>query len=92
MLLSTPRFGAAIPNSAGTLVLHTVLTYSFESHSWSNEIRVIDVDMGKGSVVINDERASEPNWIGDEDLLVYLNNEKDGKMSLAVCDAKDLSR
>ena len=37
-------------------------------HSWSNEIRLMDVEIGKSSVVINDEKASEPNWLGAEDL------------------------
>jgi hypothetical protein len=91
-LLSTPRFGPALPNAAGTHALHTISSYSFESHSSSNEICIIDVKSRKSRVVTKDDTVSEPNWLGVDDLFVYLSSEEDGKTSLIVHDARDTSK
>jgi hypothetical protein len=42
VLLSAPRRSAGVPNANGSYVLFTVSSYSFESHSKTNELRVLD--------------------------------------------------
>jgi hypothetical protein len=51
-----------------------------------------DVETGKSRTIINDERASEPNWLEVDDLFVYLLSEEGNKVSLIIGHAKNLSR
>lgn len=67
-----------MPNSNGTLALHTVTTYSFESHKKSSEIRVLEIKTGQSFLVTNDEKASEPNWLGEENQLIWLKEGEKG--------------
>ena len=73
------------------LVLHTLSVYSFETHAWSSEICLKEVDTGKKTVVTNDEGASEPTWLGVNDLFLYLHSEDENRVNLIVRDAKNLS-
>jgi len=86
VLLSAPRRTAAIPNPAGTLALFTVSTYSFESHSKTSEIRVLDLKSGHSKVITNDLKASEPTWLGKDNLLLYLKGGDEGTTTLVVAD------
>lgn len=87
VLLSAPRRSGAIPNSRGTSALYTVSTYSFESHSKSAEIRILDIESGDTKVLTRDLNASEPNWLGDGDLVVWLKGGEKGTTSLLLSDA-----
>lgn len=51
----------------------------------------MEVETGKSRVVADDE-AAEPTWIGVDNLFVLLKAEEDGKMTLMVRDATDLSK
>jgi len=72
VLLSAPRRSPAVPNADGTLVLYTVSTYSFESHSKTSEIRAIDISNGQSTLITNDEKTSDPHWLGRGDDLLWL--------------------
>ncbi|KAL3419224.1 prolyl oligopeptidase [Phlyctema vagabunda] len=87
VLLSAPRRSAASPNPSGTLALYTVSTYSFESHSKTSEIRVLDTSSGQSNVLTNDLNASEPTWLGDGDLVLWLKGGEKGITDLLLGDA-----
>ena len=50
------------------------------------------MESGKSSVVTDDESASEPTWLGIDDLFLFLKQQEDGKTSLMISDARDLSK
>jgi hypothetical protein len=92
VLLSAPRRTAAIPNPAGTLALFSVSTYSFESHTKTAEIRVLDLKTGQSKVLSNDEKASEPTWLQEKDLVLWLKGGDKGETELILADVKDLNK
>jgi hypothetical protein len=49
-----------------------------------------DVGTGKNTVIINDERASELNWLEVHDLFLYLHSGDENKVDLTVGDATNL--
>lgn len=90
VLLSAPRRSAAVPNPDGTLALYTVATYSFESHKKTAEIKVLNIKNGQSNLVTNDENASEPNWLGHRNELVWLKEGEKGATQLIHGDADDI--
>ena len=90
VLLSAPRRTAAVPNPAGTLALFTISTYSFESHSKTSEIRVLDLKNGQSKVLTKDVNASEPTWLGKDNLLLWLKGGERGTTSLVIADVDNL--
>ncbi|KAJ5899859.1 Helicase C-terminal [Penicillium taxi] len=87
VLLSAPRRSSATPNASGTLAVYTQTSYSFESHSKSNEIRVVDIESGRSALVTNDLSASNPQWLGGGNQLVWLKTKSNGNTSFIVGDA-----
>ncbi|KAI1455700.1 dipeptidyl peptidase [Annulohypoxylon moriforme] len=85
VLLSAPRRSAALPNSAGTLALFTVSQYSFESHSKSYAIKVLDIKTRQSTQLFDDSAYSEPTWISENEFLVLKSGES--STSLLVADA-----
>jgi len=90
VLLSAPRRSAATPNTDGTLALFTVSTYSFQTHSKAAEIRVLDIKTGHTKLLTNDLNASEPTWLGEKNLVIWLKGGEKGITSLVLADAEDL--
>lgn len=90
VLLSAPRRSAAIPNADGTLALFTISTYSFQNHSKSAEIRVLDIKTGHTKLLTNDLNASEPTWLGEKNLIIWLKGGEKGTTSLVLADAENL--
>jgi hypothetical protein len=90
VLLSAPRRSSAIPNQEGTLALFTVSTYSFSSHSKSSEIRLLDIKTGQTNLVTSDAQASEPTWLGEKNLLLWLKGGEKGTTSLLFTDGDNL--
>ncbi|CAG8027630.1 unnamed protein product [Penicillium salamii] len=88
ILLGAPRRSSATPNAAGTLAVYTQTSYSFESHSKTNEIRVIDIESGHSALITNDPGASNPQWVDDSDQLVWLKAKGNGNTSFIVGDAR----
>lgn len=92
VLLSAPRRSSAVPNATGKLAVYTQTTYSFDTHSKTNEIRTIDLESGETSVITNDAGASNPQWLDDGDLLVWLKSKDNGNTSFVIGDARDPGR
>lgn len=88
VLLGAPRRSSAVPNAAGTLAVYTQTSYSFESHSKTNEIRVIEIETGRSALITNDPGASNPQWLGGGELLVWLKTKSNGNTSFIVGDAR----
>lgn len=82
VLLSAPRRSPAVPNADGTLALYTLSTYSFDSHKKTSEIRVLELDNGQSTLITNDEKASEPNWLGDGNQIIWLKEGENGSTQL----------
>ncbi|KAL8969995.1 MAG: hypothetical protein Q9197_004055 [Variospora fuerteventurae] len=82
VLLSAPRRSAAVPDHSGRLAVYTVSTYSFESHAKTSEIRVLDITSGQSILITNDKTASEPNWLGDTNKLLWLKEGEKGHTEL----------
>ncbi|PGG98965.1 hypothetical protein AJ79_08740 [Helicocarpus griseus UAMH5409] len=87
VMLSAPRRSAAIPNASGTLLAYTQTTYSFESHSTTSELRVLNVVTGS-SVLLTNSYSGSPQWLGDGNKLVWLRTEDNGNTSFIVGDGK----
>ncbi|KAI2640543.1 dipeptidyl peptidase [Hypomontagnella submonticulosa] len=85
VLLSAPRRSAAVPNSIGTLALFTVTQYSFESHSKTYAIKVLDLKTRQSTQLYDDSAFTEPTWVSDSKF-VFLKNE-DPTTTLMVADA-----
>ncbi|KAG6005142.1 hypothetical protein E4U21_000396 [Claviceps maximensis] len=77
VLLSAPRRSPAVPNATGELLLYTVSVYSFETHSKSSQIRILNIREGASYIVSEDTRASDPVWIGEDEIL-YLKGDDNG--------------
>ncbi|TVY89307.1 Dipeptidyl-peptidase [Lachnellula willkommii] len=90
VLLSAPRRTPATPNAEGTLALFTVSTYSFQSHSKTNEIRVLDIKTGQTKLLVSDLGVSEPTWLGEESLVLWLKGGEKGTTNLVLADAENL--
>lgn len=90
ILLGAPRRSAAVPNAAGTLAVYTQSTYSFDSHSKTNEIRVLDIATGRSALITNDSGASNPRWLGDGDQLVWLSEKDNGNTSFVIGDGRQV--
>ncbi|KAI5862169.1 Alpha/Beta hydrolase protein [Durotheca rogersii] len=85
VLLSAPRRSAAVPNSTGTLALFAVTQYSFDTHTKSYAIKVLDVKTGQSSVLFDDPTYTEPTWISDTEFVFVKNG--DSSTNLLVGDA-----
>ena len=92
VLLSAPRRSSASPNSAGTLAVFTVSTYSFESHKKTSEIKVLDISSGTQSLITNAEGTSEPSWLGSGNELLWLKSGEKGHTQLIVGSANEVGK
>lgn len=90
VMLSAPRRSAATPNSAGTYALFTVTTYSFDSHTRTSEIRILNIETGQSKVLSNDLGASEPTWVGLKNLVLWLKGGEKGTTQLVLADTDNL--
>jgi hypothetical protein len=61
-------------------------TYSFEEHKKTAQIRVLDIDTGNSTLLIEDINCSEPTWIGETEYL-YLRSAGKGTTALLVDEA-----
>lgn len=86
-MLSAPRRGTALPNSDGTLALYTLSTHSFETHSNSHGLYVMDLSNGSSWLFSNSSAIGEATWLGSGTTILWTVSEDDGSMSLLVGDA-----
>ena len=89
-LLTAPRRSSAVPNEDGTLLLHTVSQYSFESHQTTMEIRVLNPGTGQSIILSTNDDDSEPTWLGDGTRVLWLREKDDGTTEFWIRDAEDL--
>ncbi|POS86812.1 dipeptidyl-peptidase-like protein V precursor, partial [Erysiphe pulchra] len=87
LLLSAPRRSAAVPNKDGTLAIYSVSTYSFQTHKKSVEIHLLNLETGESKVLNADVEASEPTWLGEGSLLLFLKSGEKGTTSLYLLNA-----
>ncbi|CAD6448003.1 fc7730d7-6170-4a77-9a98-5bf3c862f76c [Sclerotinia trifoliorum] len=87
VLISTPRRSSATPNADGKLALYTVSTYSFQSHSKSSRINVLDIGTGESSTLSDDASDSEPVWLGWKNEVLWLRSGEKGSTHLVLADA-----
>lgn len=80
VLLSAPRRSAGVPNASGTHVLFTLSAYSFETHSKTSELRVLDTRTNESTLLL-DEAVDAVNWLDDQSF-VWLQGGKDGSTDL----------
>ena len=92
VLLAAPRRSSALPNSAGNLAVYTVSTYSFESHKKTTEIKVLDIATGQSTLVTNDEKTSEPNWLGEGRDLLWLKSGEKGTTQVVVGSSDEVGK
>ncbi|KAG8427137.1 hypothetical protein J3459_007500 [Metarhizium acridum] len=85
VLLSAPRRSAGVPNSTGELVS----AYSFETHSKSSQIRVLNIKEGTSHLVSEDSGASDPVWIGEKEVM-YLKGGDNGCTMIMASGAGQL--
>ncbi|RYP23102.1 hypothetical protein DL765_001357 [Monosporascus sp. GIB2] len=87
VLLSAPRRSAGVPNRTGTCLANAgiVSQYSFESHSKSYAIKVLDLKTGSSTVLYEDPAYTEPTWISATEFVFVCNRDK--STSLMVADA-----
>lgn len=86
-MLQAPRRSPATPSPDGKLAVYTQSTYSFETHSKTAEIGVLDIVNGLTLTISKDVKASEPKWLGIGYELVWLKECDNGNTSFVVCDA-----
>ena len=92
VLLQAPRRSPAIPNPDGTLALFTVSTYSFDEHTKTKEIKVLDLGSLQSTLITNDNKASEPQWLGKGNDILWLKNGEKGETKLVIGNAKDIGK
>jgi hypothetical protein len=90
VLLSAPRRSSATPNIDGTLALFTVSTYSFQSHQKTAEIRVLDIKTGHTKLLCSELSCSEPTWLGEKNLVLWLQTGEKGTTNLVMADAENV--
>ena len=88
-LLSAPRRSAGVPNATGSHVLFTTSSYSFDSHSKSNEFRLLDTRSGESEVLSTDAGVDAVNWLGDGEEFVWLQSGKEGGTEVRVGSLSD---
>ena len=92
LLLSAPRRGPAVPDPTGQKAIYTVSTYSFEEHKKNVEIRVLNLSNGKSSLVTNEEKTSEPNWLEDSTELLWLKGGDKGVTQLVIGNVAEVGQ
>ena len=92
VLLSAPRREPGIPSEDGSLILYTVLTYSFSSHEQSSEIRVLDAKTNETLLITDDINCSNPVWIEGETIALLKVNDVEGTTAVAVGDVMDFDK
>lgn len=72
--------------------MYTQTTYSFESHSKTNEIRALDIATGRSALITNDFGANNPQWLGDSDQLIWLKTKANGNTAFVIGDSREADK
>lgn len=88
VLLSAPRRSAGVPNASGEYVLFTVSEYSFETHSKTDELRLLDTKTNESTVVVAGA-VDAVNWLeGEDGGFVWLQSGEGGGTDLKYGSVK----
>lgn len=91
MLVSTPRRSNATPNATGTYALYTLSRYSLESHTETQEIRVLDLKTGHTALFSDNANNKEPTWLqGDQ--VIWLSRRDTGVTELWIGNAGETDK
>lgn len=66
--------------------MYTQSTYSFSSHSKTNEIFVLEIASSQATLLTKDSKAGEPRWLSEYDV-VWLKETENGNTSFVVSNA-----
>lgn len=58
-------------------------TWSFEEHKKTSQIKLLDIESGHSTVLVEDLNASEPTWLED-DVFLYLQTGDKGSTKILV--------
>lgn len=83
-MLQAPRRSPATPSPDGKLAVYTQSTYSFDTHTKTTEIGVLDIVNGQALTISKDNKASEPKWLGCGYELVWLRECDNGNTSFII--------
>ncbi|KAI9669734.1 MAG: hypothetical protein M1831_007430 [Alyxoria varia] len=83
-MLSAPRREPGIPNWDGSKILYRVQTYTFSTHKWSHEIRVLDVQANASELLDDNPKSSSPCWVGKTDIVAVLRSVEKGRTELRL--------
>ena len=89
MLLSSSQISNGVPNWNGTFILYTLTQYCFQIHATERKIIVIDLNKNKTFVVCDSLQATQPTWLGEEDLIIWQSATDEGSTAFWIKDAKD---
>ncbi|KAI9813085.1 MAG: hypothetical protein M1827_004305 [Pycnora praestabilis] len=55
----------------------------------TSEIKVLDINTGQSCTITKDEKASEPNWLGDGKEIIWLKSHDKGTTQMVVGEAEE---
>jgi hypothetical protein len=91
LLISAPRRGAAVPNHDGTLALFSQSTHTIGGKTLK-EFRVLNIESGETERLIEDEKARDVHWLGDDsNVVIYLSPGEGGYTWIKMADASNPS-
>lgn len=91
LLISAPRRGAAVPNHDGTLALFSQSTHTIGGKTLK-EFRVLNIESGQTERLIEDEKARDVHWLGDDsNMVIYLSAGEGGCTWIKMADASNPS-
>jgi pre-mRNA-splicing helicase BRR2 len=85
--LAAPRRSPASVSADGKLAVYAESTYSFDTHSETNEICVLSIADGQTVTLTKDAKAIDPKWLGDSYEVVWLKEGDSGNTGFFVSDA-----
>ncbi|ORY65158.1 prolyl oligopeptidase [Pseudomassariella vexata] len=92
LLTSAPRRGPAVPNHNGTLALFTQTTHTIGEEKALKEIRVMNIQTGESTRLVEDEKAHDALWLGDgTNTVIYLKSGGVGITWIMMADADNPS-
>ena len=69
LLITAPRRSAATPSPDGKYAFYTVSTYSLDSHSETNEVKVIELETEEVTLFSDDAKVGSVQWLVGNQLL-----------------------
>ena len=65
-------------------MLFTVSTYDLDAHKETKEIKLMKIQDGTTTLFSSDAADKAPQWLGDEDQVLYLKSADDGETELWI--------